>query len=86
MFGPRSPTPSSDLRRFAYRRDLALSRREQQILWLMCQGWLAGEIAAQLSRAPTTIRTHRERIYRKTGCRTQVQLGVWAVRHGLVRR
>jgi DNA-binding CsgD family transcriptional regulator len=64
---------------------MALSPREEQIVRLMCEGFAPYEIAAQWQCIHQTIFSHRRRIYEKTGCRTDVQLGVWAVRHGLIK-
>lgn len=75
MYRLRSPTPSAD--GFVYRRGLPLSRREQEILWLMCRGLRPYEIAERLCRSHHTIHGHLLSIRQKTGCRTLVQLGAW---------
>lgn len=80
----QSPTPRRSLARFRYKRDVPLSRRQQQVLWLMCEGFAPYEIAEKLCRAHQTISGHRKVISEKTGCRTQVQLGVWAAHHGVI--
>lgn len=61
-----------------------LSRREIQVLRLLCNGRQGKEIAKDLKLAPATIHQYRTQLGAKTGCTTGVQLGVWAVRSGLV--
>jgi DNA-binding NarL/FixJ family response regulator len=53
-----------------------LSRREVEILDLLCQGLLNKEIADRLSLGLETIRTHLKRIYDKlhVHCRTEAAL------------
>lgn len=51
-----------------------LTRREQQILRLICNGWTNGAIADHLSLSPRTVDKHRENIQRKLGVGNAVQL------------
>lgn len=61
-----------------------LSRREIQVLRLLCSGRQGKEIAKDLNLAPSTIHQYRTQLGAKTGCTTGAQLGVWAVRSGMV--
>lgn len=61
-----------------------LMPREIQVLRLMCNGKQAKEIAVELEIAPSTVHQYRTNLTGKTGCTTGAQLGVWAVREGIV--
>lgn len=61
----------------------AISDREAEVLRLLCEGKGAKEIARELGISPRTVDNHRWHINRKTGC-YGTQLGVWAVRNGIV--
>lgn len=61
-----------------------LSRREIQVLRLLCAGKQAKEIAKILNLAPATVHQYRTQLGAKTGCTTGAQLGMWAVASGLV--
>lgn len=52
-----------------------LSRREKQILDLLCQGLTDQEIGQQLGIQCVTVRTHVGHLCEKLGARTRVQLG-----------
>jgi DNA-binding NarL/FixJ family response regulator len=73
---PRIPEPSFSGPR--------LSRREIQVLRLLCAGKQGKEIAKVLQVAPSTVHQYRTQLGAKTGCTSGPQLGVWAVREGLV--
>lgn len=60
-----------------------LSHREYQVFRLLAAGRSVGEIAEQLVLAPNTVSTYRARILEKTGVRNDVELALFAVRHGL---
>jgi two-component system invasion response regulator UvrY len=59
-----------------------LSHREYQVFRLLSQGASVGEIAAQLVLSPNTVSTYRARILDKTGVRNDVELALYAMRHG----
>lgn len=59
-----------------------LSHREYQVFRLLSQGASVGEIATQLSLSSNTVSTYRARILEKTGVRNDVELALFAVRHG----
>ena len=63
---------------------MRLSPRESQILKLMCEGYQPAAMSAQLGITTKTIATLRDRMKVKTGCKTNAQLGIWAVKHGLI--
>lgn len=44
-----------------------LTKREQQILGLLAEGWTNDEIAAPLEISPNTVKTHVARILEKLG-------------------
>jgi len=53
----------------------SLSRREKQVLDLLCDGWTDQEIGAALRIGDNTVRTYVARLCEKLGARTRVQLG-----------
>ena len=61
-----------------------LSARERQVLVLIAEEHSNKEIAEKLGLGVRTVETHRERIMRKLGARSAVDLTKFAVAHGLV--
>ncbi|MEM9023199.1 MAG: response regulator transcription factor [Bacteroidota bacterium] len=61
-----------------------LSKRELQVLSLICKGHSTKQIADQLDRSPNTIENHRARLFRKTGIQSAPELVRWAVENFLV--
>jgi two-component system, NarL family, invasion response regulator UvrY len=59
-----------------------LSHREYQVFRLLSGGASVGEIAVQLVLSPNTVSTYRARILEKTGVRNDVELALYAMRHG----
>lgn len=59
-----------------------LSHREHQVYDLLTQGRTVSEIGAQLKLAPNTVSTYRARILEKTGAKNDVELALYAQRHG----
>ena len=57
--------------------DTGLSRREREVLELICAGCQTQEIAERLIISPLTVNRHRENIKAKTGMRTLAQLTSW---------
>lgn len=51
-----------------------ITRRESEIIRLICQGKTNKEIAERLFISPVTVRDHTSNIYRKTGVRSRTQL------------
>lgn len=62
----------------------ALSHREYQVYRLLTSGHTVSEIGAQLNLAPNTVSTYRARILEKTGTKNDVELALYAERHGRV--
>ncbi|WP_302174924.1 response regulator transcription factor [uncultured Hydrogenophaga sp.] len=60
----------------------ALSHREYQVYRLLTQGRTVSEIGAQLGLAANTVSTYRSRILEKTGTKNDVELALYAQRHG----
>ncbi len=60
----------------------ALSHREHQVFRLLATGRTVGEIGAQLGLASNTVSTYRARILEKTGTKNDVELALYAERHG----
>jgi DNA-binding CsgD family transcriptional regulator len=51
-----------------------LTPAEARIFELVCGGATPRKIAAELGVAPTTVRTHLQHVFQKTGCKRQVDL------------
>lgn len=60
-----------------------LTDREAEVLTLIANGHSNTEIAGRLYVAETTVKTHVNRIFAKTGSRDRAQAAVYAHRHGL---
>lgn len=59
-----------------------LSEREYDVLQLLCEGASNRRIAAQLSIAEATVKTHVSVLLSKTGMSSRLELVVWAFKHG----
>ncbi|HAJ76033.1 MAG TPA: hypothetical protein DCM64_06215 [Gammaproteobacteria bacterium] len=60
-----------------------LSRREMQIGQMLTDGKKVSQIAEYLSLSPKTVYSYRYRIFEKLGIRSDVELTILAVKHGL---
>jgi DNA-binding NarL/FixJ family response regulator len=60
-----------------------LTEREAQVLGLIAQGLSNAEIAARLYLSRSTVKTHINQIFAKTGSRDRPQAIVYAHRHGI---
>jgi DNA-binding NarL/FixJ family response regulator len=60
----------------------ALSHREHQVFRLLIQGQSVTQIGVYLGLAPNTVSTYRARILEKTGTKNDVELALYAERHG----
>ena len=57
-----------------------MSRQQSQIVWCLTRGMGDKEIAATLNITPSTVRTHLDRIFTKTGVDDRVKLVLLLVR------
>jgi two-component system, NarL family, response regulator DegU len=60
-----------------------LSKRETEVLALICRECRNEEMAAQLYLSPRTVEGHRLNLIQKIGCRNTAGLVLFAVRHGI---
>lgn len=60
-----------------------LTKRELQILKLICQELSNGEIAEMLFLSPRTVEGHRNKLLTKTGSKNTVGLVLFAVKYSL---
>jgi DNA-binding NarL/FixJ family response regulator len=65
-------------------RNAGLTRREVEILRLICDGKSNKEIAVQLELSANTVAVHRANIMDALGIHKTAELVVYAIRHGLV--
>ena len=65
-------------------RTLALTPREVEVVCLIAEGRSNDAIAAHLVVSPRTVHSHVTNAMRKCGCGNRTELGVLAVREGLV--
>jgi DNA-binding CsgD family transcriptional regulator len=75
--GTRSPPRSSD-------RDI-LTRREREVLWLICEGRSDSEMSERLNLSHNTVRNHIASLYRKIGVNRRSAAVIWAREHGVTR-
>ena len=61
-----------------------LSLRELEVLEAFALGKDKHEVAKELGIAERTVSSHRQSIYKKLGIKNNVQLVLYAVRHGIV--
>ncbi|MCD2191794.1 response regulator transcription factor [Actinomycetospora endophytica] len=64
--------------------DALLSQREAQVLVAMSRGETRGEIAAELSLSPMTVKTHTRRLFRTLGVRCRAEAVAAGFRRGLL--
>lgn len=60
-----------------------LSRRELQIAQMLTEGKKVSQISIYLELSPKTVYSYRYRIFEKLGIRSDVELTILAVKHGL---
>lgn len=63
---------------------ITLTRRETEVLQLICQEYGNQEIADKLYLSARTVEGHRNNLLIKTGCRNTAGLVLFAVRYGIV--
>jgi len=61
-----------------------LSKREIEIVQLMCEGLSSKEIGRALHISPKTVENHRYNIYRKCGIESLASLVRYAIQHGVI--
>lgn len=76
-----SPPPQVVLERV---RTVPLSGREVEVVQLVAAGQSNDAIAERLVLSPRTVQTHVANAMRKTQCANRTELGVLALREGLV--
>jgi DNA-binding NarL/FixJ family response regulator len=64
--------------------NIELSRREIEIVQLLCEGLSSKEIARRLHLSAKTVENHRYNIYRKCKVDTIATLMRYAIKHGLI--
>ena len=62
-----------------------LSEREREIFQLIAEGQTNKEIAGMLGISPTTVETHRAKIFQKLDLHSATQIALYAVRRGVIR-
>lgn len=60
---------------------VSLSKRETEILQLICMEYSNAEIAAKLFLSARTVEGHRNNLLNKTGCKNSAGLVLFAIRH-----
>ncbi len=63
---------------------VTLSRREVEIVQLLCEGLSSKEIARSLHISAKTVENHRYNIYKKCGAESLASLMRYAIHHGLI--
>ena len=64
--------------------NIELTKREEEILQLVCQQYTAEEIAEKLYISVRTVNGHRNSLLQKTGSRNVTGLVIYAVKHNLI--
>ncbi len=62
-----------------------LTKREKEVLALLCQGNTNVEIAEQLFLSPKTIEGHRANLLSKTGTKNSAHLVMFAIKNGIIK-
>lgn len=62
--------------------EIKLTRRELEVMRLICKGYSQKEIGNELGISPRTVETHKESIQEKIGERSTVRIAIFAVQHG----
>ncbi|AHJ98135.1 response regulator transcription factor [Hymenobacter swuensis] len=61
-----------------------LTRREKEVLTLLCEGYSSAQIAEKLFISFRTVEGHRKNLLEKTGATNAVSLAMFAVKHHLL--
>ena len=81
--GPGAPGPAPDQAGRAGAPPAGLTSREAEVLTLLASGLSNAEIAQRLFLSNSTVKTHINRIFAKTGARDRAQAVRFAYQHGL---
>lgn len=65
-------------------KNIQLSRREREVLTLLCQGYSTNQIADRLSISHRTVEGHRSHLLQKTNTQNAIALVLYAIRNKLV--
>jgi len=60
------------------------SDRECEIILLCKEGLLCKEIASRLRISPSTVKTHKERIFQKLGINNTMEMVLYALKNGII--
>ena len=66
------------------RHEVELTKREKEILLLICQGYSNNEIGETLFISPKTVDNHRSNLLSKTGTRNAANLVMFAIKNKLI--
>lgn len=75
-----APPPSYTINRLLF----DLTRREKEVLTLLCEGYSSAQIAEKLFISFRTVEGHRKNLLEKTGATNAVSLAMFAVKHHLL--
>lgn len=64
--------------------NLSISKRESEVLQLICKGFTNIEIADKLNLSPKTIDNHRTNLLAKTGTKNSAHLVMFAIKNHLI--
>ena len=64
--------------------EIVLSKREIEVLQLICQGFTNAEIAEKLYISPKTVDNHRTNLLSKTSTKNSAHLVMFAIKHHLI--
>lgn len=62
-----------------------LTKREKEVLALLCQGYTNAETAEKLFLSPKTIEGHRANLLSKTGTKNSAHLVMFAIKNGIIK-
>ena len=66
------------------KKEIKLSKRENEVLELICAGYSNIEIAAKLGISKRTIEGHRSSLISKTGAKNSIHLVLFAMKHNIL--
>jgi two-component system, NarL family, response regulator NreC len=66
------------------KQDIAITKREEEVLQLVCEQFTAEEIAEKLFISVKTVNGHRNNLLQKTGSRNVTGLVIYAIRNNII--